>query len=134
MPQLATLVQLGTFVWQRTVKKLLADAEQVREEEERERAREAERKRLAELEALAQRENEAWQEVDVLLQKYNAKGYEQAVQLVAKLREVAIHRRKETIFQARLNGIYERYHTRHSLLDRLCRRVTARIDPFFKLL
>ena len=104
---------------QRPVKQLLADAEREREKAERERAREAERKRLAELEALAQRENEAWQEVDLLIQKFNTKGYEQAVQLICKLRDVAVYRRKETIFQARLNSIYERYHTRHSLLDRL---------------
>lgn len=104
---------------QRTVEDLLADAEEERQMEEAARAREAERKRLAELEALGQRENEAWQEVDMLIQKFNAKGYEQAALLVSKLREVAVYRHKETIFQARLNGIYERYRTRHSLLDRL---------------
>ena len=119
--RLRQLAGLPQFVptGQRTIKQLLADAEREREEGERERAREAERKRLAELEALAQRENEAWQEVDLLIQKFNAKGYEQAVQLVSKLREVAVYRRKENIFQARLNGIYERYPTRHSLLERL---------------
>ena len=119
--RLQQLVGLPQFVptGHRTVRELFKDAEREREKAEKERAREAERKRLAELEALAQRENEAWQEVDLLIQKFNAKGYEQAVQLVSKLRDVAVYRRKENIFQARLNGIYERYPTRHSLLEKL---------------
>jgi hypothetical protein len=71
------------------------------------------------LEALAQRESEAWQEVDVLIRNYNAKGYEEAVQLVSKLREVAVYRHTGAAFQARLEDIYARYSTRHSLLGRL---------------
>jgi hypothetical protein len=104
---------------QRTVAQLLADAKLGLEKEKRKRAQAAERKRLAELEALAQRESEAWQEVDSFIRKYNAKGYEEAVGLVSKLREVAVYRHTEAAFQARLEDIYARYSTRHSLLGRL---------------
>jgi hypothetical protein len=104
---------------QRTVKQLLGDAEREREREEAERAREGERKQLAALEALAQREDAAWQEVETLLQKYTAQNYQEAVQLISRLREVAVYRETETVFQTRLNSVYERYRTRHSLLNRL---------------
>ena len=103
----------------RTVKPLLAEAEREREEEKRQRALEAEQKRIQELEALAQREGEAWQEVEQLVQKSSAKTYDQAVQLLSQLREVAARQKQDDIFQRRLNGIYERYKTRHSLLEKL---------------
>jgi len=103
----------------RTVKHLLAEAEREREEEKRQRALEAERKRIQELDALARREDEAWQEVERLVQKPSAKTYDQAVQLLSQLREVASRQKQDDIFKQRLNGIYERYKTRHSLLEKL---------------
>ncbi|MDE3088908.1 MAG: hypothetical protein KGJ80_05945, partial [Chloroflexota bacterium] len=103
----------------RTVKQLLKEAKQAREEEKRQQAQEAERKRIQELEVLARREGEAWQEVEQLAQKSSAKTYEQAVQLLAQLRGVASRQNQEGLFQKRLNGIYERYKTRHSLIEKL---------------
>jgi hypothetical protein len=103
----------------RTVKQLLAEAERERDEEMRQRAREAEQKRIQELDALARREGEAWQEKDQLVQKPSAKTYDQAVQLLSQLREVAARQKQEDIFQRRLNGIYKRYKTRHSLIEKL---------------
>ncbi len=109
----------STSIASRTVKQLLASAEQEREEGKRRQAQEAEEKRIQELETLARREGEAWQEVETLLQKPSAKTYDQAVQLLSQLREVASRQKQEGIFQKRLNGIYERYKTRHSLIDKL---------------
>ena len=103
----------------RTAKQLLTDAERAREEEKRRQAQEAEQKRIQELDALARREGEAWQEVERLVQKPSAKTYDQAVQLLSQLREVASRQKQEDIFQERLNGIYERYKTRHSLIEKL---------------
>lgn len=104
---------------QRTIEELLANAEEERQTEAAARAREAERKRLAELEALAKREDAAWEEVEILLKKYAARNYEQAVMLISSLREVAVYKKTEALFQTRLNGIYERYRTRQAFLDRL---------------
>lgn len=118
LQQLSSLPQ-SIPTTQRTAKQLLEEAEREREEEKRQQAREAEQKRIQELEALARRESEAWQEVEVLLQKSNAKTYGQAVQLISKLREVAVHQKQEAVFQERLNRIYERYRTRYSLLEKL---------------
>ncbi|MDE3090086.1 MAG: hypothetical protein KGJ80_11950 [Chloroflexota bacterium] len=109
----------STSIASRTVKQLLASAEQERDEEKRRHAQEAEEKRIQELEALARREGEAWQQVETLLQKSNAKTYDQAVQLLSRLREVAARQKQEGIFQKRLNGIHERYKTRHSLIEKL---------------
>ena len=103
----------------RTVKQLLAKAERERDEEVRQHALEAERKRIQELDALARREGEAWQEVERLVQKPSAKTYDQAVHLLSQLCEVAARQKQEDIFQRRLNGIYERYKTRHSLVEKL---------------
>ncbi len=103
----------------RTVKQLLTDAERAREEEQRRQTQEAEEKRIQELDALARREGEAWQEVERLAQKSSAKTYEQAVQLLSQLREVAARQKQTDIFQERLNGIYARYKMRHSLLEKL---------------
>ena len=103
----------------RTVKQLLTEAKQEHEEEKRRKALEAEQKRIQELEALARREGEAWQEVEQLTQKSSAKTYEQAVQLLLQLREVASRQKQDDIFRQRLNGIYERYKTRHSLIEKL---------------
>ena len=57
--------------------------------------------------------------VETLIQKYNARGYEEAVQLVSKLGAVAIYRHSEAPFQTRLEEISARYSSRHSLLSRL---------------
>jgi hypothetical protein len=109
----------STSVASRTVKQLLASAEQEREEDKRRQAQEAEEKRIQELETLAEREGEAWQGVEWLVQKSSAKTYDQAAQLLSRLPKVAARQKQEGIFQKRLNGVYERYKTRHSLLDKL---------------
>ena len=118
LQQLAGL-QAVTPAARRGVGQLLADAERARQREEQDRARDAERKHRAEIEALAQREDEAWQEVHRLLQKYSAKDYETAVQLTAQLREVAVYAGHESVFRRRLSEMFERYKTRHSLLQKL---------------
>ncbi len=105
----------------RTIAQLLADAAQERDRERRKRERDAEAKRIKAIEALARREEQAWQEVDALIQKSNAKGYQQAVQLLSDLRGVAAHRHTEATFQKRLNRIHQQYKSRHALMDRLRR-------------
>lgn len=98
---------------------MLAETEREGEEEKRERERKAERKRLADLRALAQREDAVWHEIEALLQKYTAQSYDQAVQLISKLHEFAALKHNKAAFQRWLNGIFEYYRTRHSLLERL---------------
>jgi hypothetical protein len=103
----------------RTVGQLLAEAEERRQREVRRRAEEAEARRVRELEALAKREGEAWAEVEALIEKTQAKPYDEAVRLLVRLRDLANYRGEASVFQERLNGIYERYSRRPALLDRL---------------
>lgn len=104
---------------QRTVGQLLQRAQQIQVQARRKQAEEAETKRIQELEVLAPRSDQAWQEVETLIQKSQSKAYDEAVQLLAKLRELAMYQGQEAIFQQRLNQIYRQYSSRTSLLRRL---------------
>lgn len=103
----------------RTVGQLWREAKERREREERRRAEEAEAKRIGELEESAKRETQAWAEVDALIQRMNARAYDDAVKVLVKLRDLAEYRGQETRFQQRLNAIYEQYSRRPALLGRL---------------
>jgi hypothetical protein len=72
-----------------------------------------------EQQAVARRGESAWQEVDALIQKSQAKPYDEAVQLLLKLRDLTRHQGQELVFQQRLNRIYEQYGRRSALLRRL---------------
>jgi hypothetical protein len=103
----------------RTVGQLRKEARDRLERERRRRAEEAEAKRIQELKALAKREAEAWAEVESLIEQMQAKPYDEAVQLLVKLRNLAEYRGEEAVFQQRLNHIHEKYSRRPSLLRRL---------------
>ncbi len=103
----------------RTAGELLAVRKALREERRRQREAEAETKRLAELEALAQREEEAWGDVEAFVQTYQANDYDRATILLARLKELAVHQGREALFHARAARLAEEYKSRHSFLDRL---------------
>ena len=103
----------------RTVAELFAEAEAIAERRRRAEAAAAEARRIAELEALAERGEDAWEEVDALIQRGQAKSYDEAVQLLKKLRDLAEHQRKTVAFQARLNRIHDEYSRRSALMRRL---------------
>jgi hypothetical protein len=103
----------------RTISQLLTAADEHAEREKEKEAAEAEAKRLKALQALAQRESQAWQEVDSLIQVGQAKPYDDAVQLIDQLWELAVHQEQEIAFRARLKQIYEQYSRRSALMRRL---------------
>lgn len=103
----------------RTVGQLRQEAKEQRERERRRRAKETEEKRIQKLEALAKREAEAWAEVGSLIGQMQAKPYDDAVQLLVELRELAAYGGDEVVFQQRLSHIYGRYSRRPALLRRL---------------
>jgi hypothetical protein len=71
------------------------------------------------MEALAQREAEVWAEVETLIERMQAKPYDQAVELLVKLRDLAHYQNQEAGFQQRIDDLYERYPRRSGLLRRL---------------
>ena len=119
--------RLGAFIdvpqrdtaTRRTVGELLAAVEAMQERRRKERAAKAEANRIAELKALARREDEAWREVDALVQQSKAKAYDEAVQLLRKLEELAEYQKREAVFESRMNPIRDLYKRRHALMGRL---------------
>ncbi len=103
----------------RTVSEIFSAAAEVAERRRKAKAAAAEARRLAELEALAQRGDKVWDEVDALIQQGKAKPYDEAVQLLKKLRDLAEHQRQTVTFQTRLNRIHDEYSRRSSLMRRL---------------
>jgi hypothetical protein len=103
----------------RTVGWLLREAEARRERERRRRAAEAEARRIRELEALAGRENEVWAEVESLIERKQAKPYDDAVSRLVRLRKLAEYQGEEDAFQQRLDQLYEQYSRRSGLQRRM---------------
>ena len=103
----------------RTVGQLFAATEELRERKRQERAAKAEAQRVAQLEALARRGDDAWHEVDALIQQSKAKAYDEAVRLLVKLRDLAMYKNQQAVFQERLNQVHTQYSRRHSLMQRL---------------
>jgi hypothetical protein len=122
----------GPTTPRRTVAELLAAAE-TRAEEERRRqeeqaARERERRqreqaaaRARHLDALAGREAEAWRQVDTLIATKQPKPYDEAVQLLQDLRDVAEGAARQEEFQARLGRLREQHTRKPSLMQRFRR-------------
>jgi hypothetical protein len=103
----------------RTVAEVFAAVEEVAERRRKAEAEAAEARRIAELEALAERGEEAWDEVEGLIQRRQGKYYDEAVQLLKKLRDLAEYQRQTVAFQARLNRIHDKHSRKSSLKRRL---------------
>jgi hypothetical protein len=103
----------------RTIQQLLDDASKEEERAEKRQKQEAEAKRIQELQALAQREAQVWDEVESLIQRSQSKPYDEAVQLLVKLRDLAEYQNQFPDFQQRLNRICEQYSNRSGLKRRL---------------
>jgi hypothetical protein len=103
----------------RTTDELLARVEALRERRCREHAAEAETRRIAELMTLAERVDDAWHQADVLIQRSQAKAYEEAVQLLKDLRDLAEYQNRWPAFEGRLVKLCDQYSRRRSLMRRL---------------
>ena len=109
-------VPKGEATQRRSVGALFAAAEALREHRRRERAAAAEAQRFAELKALAGQEDETWREVDALIQRSQAKAYEEAVRLLKKLQDLADYQRRQSAFEKHLDQIRDQYRRRPALL------------------
>jgi hypothetical protein len=103
----------------RTVGDLFATVDALRERQRRERAAAAEARRIAELKALAGREDEAWREVDALIQQSQAKAYDEGVRLLKKLGDLAEQQGRRSAFEEHLGQIHDQYSRRYALIRRL---------------
>lgn len=98
---------------------LQAAAEGQRQIRMQRQQQEAERARLAALEALARREPTIWAEIPKLLAQRTASGYEQAVQRLVELRDLAVHRGQQEQFTAQMNAVVGPYAISAALQRRL---------------
>jgi len=120
----------------RTVTQLL-DAARARAEErerrqaEREAAEKAKREqeqaaaRAKYLETLAGREEQAWEQVNELIQTKQPKNYDQAVSLLVDLRELAVQGGREQEFKLALGQLRARHASKPSFLRRLALATTG---------
>jgi hypothetical protein len=105
----------------RTIKQLNKAAKEharIRKQRERE---EAERERVKKLKALAPKEEEVWGNVHSLIKAKHGKAYDEAVQFLIQLRDLAEYQKRSDHFNERINQIYESYPTLRGLHDRMRR-------------
>ncbi|MEM7127259.1 MAG: hypothetical protein AAF702_13085 [Chloroflexota bacterium] len=101
-----------------TVGQLRTEAEKLSAEAEQKASAKAERERVEALEALALREEQAWTDVQRLIEEGQARPYEEAVALLVQLRDLAIHRNEPGSFEQRMSGLRQTYRRRSALIRR----------------
>jgi hypothetical protein len=103
----------------RTTGQLLAVAAEARREQQAQAMRAARSRHSAELEDLAAREEQAWGMVQRLISRRSARAYDEAVDLLLKLRDAAVYKDREEAFQKRLDDLCEQAKGRRGLAGRL---------------
>jgi len=93
----------------RSASELLKRADAIAAAREHRRKAEARKKHEAEMKALASREAETWQQVTSLVDLKQTKSYDEAVQLLAKLAQLAESRGSKDDYQQRVAGLCDRY-------------------------
>jgi hypothetical protein len=118
----------------RTVGELLEAADRLAEERSRaeaerkarekaRREREAAETRARHLDGLAGRDEELWRRVDPLVDSKKPTAYDEAVSLLADLRDLAAREGREAAFRMRLDTLREQHARKPSFLDRLRKAV-----------
>jgi hypothetical protein len=104
----------------RTLQQLLQRAEELEQDEQKRLKEKARKKHIAEMKELAAREEQAWQEVDQLLDhgRRIASVYDEATARLKKLEQLSEFKRTEHIFQMRVRAMPEKYTKRQALIRR----------------
>lgn len=110
---------LPTEIERRTVGELLSQAELEEQRTRKQLAAEAEARRIRELEALAPKAEDTWTFAEQLIQQGNGRAYDESIQLLVKLHDLAIHQGTERAYEQRLGRIRATYPRRRALLERL---------------
>jgi hypothetical protein len=103
----------------RTTAQLLAAAGEMRSRNQELKARAAEGQRIAELEDLAAREEQAWALVARLVSRHGARPYDEAVDLLLKMRDAAAFKGDLPAFEERMAGLCLEVKNRRGLITRL---------------
>jgi hypothetical protein len=108
----------------RSVNQLENRASHLREVERKRLAEEARKKHITEMNALAQREEQAWEEVDQLIANGRkiASVYDNATAQLKKLAQLAEFKQTHSVFQSRIQALAEKYAGRNALIGRWKRK------------
>jgi hypothetical protein len=117
-PKRRTVAELQSAREARAREREQREAAEAARERER-RAREKAAAREKHLNELAGREAAAWRQAETLIEAKKAKEYEQAVELLKDLRDLAERAGRKDKAQARIEQIRQRHTTKHSLIKRL---------------
>lgn len=103
-----------------TIEQLLNETKNQKEEDSKRKAEEAENKRINDLKSLQNREDEVWIQIKELLERSQAKSYDDVVELLVKLKELSIFNHKQHMFKTRFNNeIVLPFKRRTSLINKL---------------
>jgi hypothetical protein len=103
----------------RTVAELEQSALKTFEQKKKRQHKAAEKARIQELEALKPKESETWEHVFELIERKQAKPYDEAVALLVKLHELAEYSGKPDEFKTRMDKLHKQYNRRSALITRL---------------
>ena len=103
----------------RTIGALLARADELQHTAAARTKAAAEAKRIQELQAFAPQAARAWQTVEDEIGRKNASGYDNAVQLLVKLRDLAVYQGELPLFKARIATLVDRYKSQRSFVERV---------------
>ena len=101
--------QPGAPPVRRSIGELLKRADAIETARQRRQKEETRKKHEAEMSALANREAETWQQVASLVDLKQTKSYDAAVQLLAKLAQLAEFRGSKDDYRRRVNDLCDRY-------------------------
>ena len=101
--------QPATSAVRRPIADLLKRADAIENARQQRQKEEAHKKHEAEMKALSSREADTWQQVASLVNLKQTKHYDTAVQLLAKLAQLAAFRGSEADYRRRLNDLCEQY-------------------------
>lgn len=103
----------------RTVAELIAAAKERAEAERRAEKERQAKKRAAYLDELAGRQEQTWRRIETLIEMKKAAEYDQAVQYLADLRDLAARSGATPEFGSRLQALRARHGTKKALIGRL---------------
>lgn len=106
---------------QRRFSELLVARDAVEEAESQRLSILAAEQKRRKLEALAGQQEAKWTEALQLIEKGQAKAYDEAVDILRDLRDLAEYQQRSATFQTRIETLHEQYSRRTALLRRLSR-------------
>ncbi|MBC8496935.1 MAG: hypothetical protein H8D37_04670 [Chloroflexi bacterium] len=102
----------------RSIGYLFKRYEQLQEAEKQNKAEAARCAHADKMQRITERAPQMWPQIDVLLQSYTPKNYDEVTRMLVDLKQLAEFQGTQEAFQARLEALRERFKTRGSLMQR----------------